>query len=182
MNYETIMYILIGAGVVCLTLAIIMFFALRIPSVLGELTGRTARKEIARLKENDSVRGSAKTARKTRSFRLKGRTTEPLPVVEPPRVEANALINHQEDTVPLLKEARGHDGETSTPYVNISKENMGHDQRNLSTVALDKRQRENFSDDSLSGERTEELPRNSDFNGDFTVVTDITLIHTSENI
>ena len=49
MNYTTVMYLLIGAGVVCFTTAVILFFALHIPAVFGELTGRTAKKEIARL-------------------------------------------------------------------------------------------------------------------------------------
>ena len=46
----------IGAGI-CLVLAVFLWFRLGIPAVFGELSGRTARKSIAKMRENNKRSG-----------------------------------------------------------------------------------------------------------------------------
>lgn len=45
--YQTLSLICFGVGGVCFLTAIFLFFKLNIPAVIGELTGRTARRQIA---------------------------------------------------------------------------------------------------------------------------------------
>ena len=58
------LYCLISA-VVFLVLAVIQFFALRIPRVLGELTGRTARKAVQEMRKDNSYGKEQSSAKKT---------------------------------------------------------------------------------------------------------------------
>ena len=54
------------AALVFLAIAIILFFALRIPQVFGELTGRTARKAVEEMVSGQTPTVSKKTAKKTK--------------------------------------------------------------------------------------------------------------------
>ena len=58
MTYEIYRYIFIGAASLCglmLILTIILFFVLKIPAVLGDLSGATARKAIRRIREENGT-------------------------------------------------------------------------------------------------------------------------------
>lgn len=59
------------AALVFLAIAIILFFALRIPQVFGELTGRTARKAV-----EEMVSGQTPTVRKKTAKKQKERQTQ----------------------------------------------------------------------------------------------------------
>ena len=54
MTYEIYRYIFIGAAILCGIMAIVsiaLFFLLKIPRVIGDLTGSTARKAIEKIKK-----------------------------------------------------------------------------------------------------------------------------------
>lgn len=53
--YEMISYISFGLSALMLLCTILLFWKLRIPSVIGELTGKTARKAIEELRNSESV-------------------------------------------------------------------------------------------------------------------------------
>ena len=60
MSYEIYKYIFIGAAIICgilLVVAIALFFALKIPKVIGDLTGSTAKKAIKDIREQNEKSG-----------------------------------------------------------------------------------------------------------------------------
>ncbi len=61
MSYETLMYASIGAGIVLLTISIIFFVYYKIPNVVSDLTGRTAKREIEAMKSAGRVTGKIRT-------------------------------------------------------------------------------------------------------------------------
>ena len=65
------------AALVFLAIAIILFFALRIPQVFGELTGRTARKAV-----EEMVSGQTPTVRKKTAKKTKRKTDTKRPEIE----------------------------------------------------------------------------------------------------
>jgi len=60
MTYETYRYIFLGALIACgvfFAIAVALFFALKIPKVISDLTGRTARKAIENIRMNNEQTG-----------------------------------------------------------------------------------------------------------------------------
>lgn len=60
MTYEVYRYVFIGAAVACglmLILSIVLFFVLRIPKVISDLSGRTARKAIDNIRKQNEASG-----------------------------------------------------------------------------------------------------------------------------
>lgn len=60
MTYEIYRYIFLGCAglsVLCLILAVILFFVLKIPKVIGDLTGSTARKAIENIRNQNENTG-----------------------------------------------------------------------------------------------------------------------------
>ena len=60
MTYDIYRYIFIGAAVLCgimLVLSVVIFFALKIPKVISDLTGATARKAIKNIREQNEASG-----------------------------------------------------------------------------------------------------------------------------
>lgn len=60
MSYETYRYIFIGALIACcvfLAIAVILFFVMRIPKVISDLSGRTARKAIENIRLQNEQSG-----------------------------------------------------------------------------------------------------------------------------
>lgn len=53
-NVSIVLYVIAG---VCFVLAILFWFVFDIPTVFGDLTGRTARKSIAKMRENNEKSG-----------------------------------------------------------------------------------------------------------------------------
>ena len=56
-SYRMIFYIGSGAAALMLLISVILFFAFRIPSVIGDLTGSTAKKEIQNIREQNKSTG-----------------------------------------------------------------------------------------------------------------------------
>lgn len=60
MTYETYRYIFLGGLIACgifFVIAVVLFFALRIPSIISDLTGRTARKAIENIRLQNEQSG-----------------------------------------------------------------------------------------------------------------------------
>ena len=60
MTYEMYRYVFFGAAIACgvmLVLSVILFFTLRIPKVISDLTGRTARKAIENIRMQNEQTG-----------------------------------------------------------------------------------------------------------------------------
>lgn len=77
MSYETMMYIGIGVSVVMFVLSIILFVQLNIPRVIGGLSGYSARKEIASIREQNEQSGK-KGYQTSPVNRARGKITTPL--------------------------------------------------------------------------------------------------------
>lgn len=88
MTYDIYRYIFLGgAGLAALSLvvAIILFFVLNIPSVIGDLTGSKARKAIENIR-NQNERSGDKTYKSSAVNRERGRLTE--------RISASGTLVH----------------------------------------------------------------------------------------
>ncbi len=71
MPYEVMMYAALACAAVSFTIALILFINLKIPSVIGDLTGSTAKKEIAEMQKEGRI-GSSGTSRTSKN-EAKGR-------------------------------------------------------------------------------------------------------------
>lgn len=67
-----------AAAGVCLVLAIFLWFFLRIPSVIGDLTGRTARKSIAKMRAANEKTG-VKSYKASKTNAERGKLTGTIP-------------------------------------------------------------------------------------------------------
>lgn len=65
MSYEQMMHIGIGAGIVFLSVSIVLFFSLGVSSAIGELSGRTAKKRIEEMKRGTKRERRKKINRRT---------------------------------------------------------------------------------------------------------------------
>lgn len=63
---------------VCLVLAVFFWFNFRIPRVIGDLTGRTARKSIAKMRASNEESGG-KSFRPSAVNASRGKLTDPMP-------------------------------------------------------------------------------------------------------
>ena len=80
MTYDIYRYIFFGgAGLagLCLIIAIILFFTLKIPSVIGDLTGVTARKAIENIRNQNENSGD-KTYKSSAVNRERGKLTDKI--------------------------------------------------------------------------------------------------------
>lgn len=117
MNYETYRIIFIAAaaasGLMLLT-AVVLFFVLKIPSVIGELTGRTARKAIEGIRNQTEQGGAQERGRKlSASGRLQGKVTKKLETENPKGKDAK-------NTQKLAEEPKKHGkGRASAPETTL---------------------------------------------------------------
>ena len=80
MSYEIYRYIFIGAAILCgamLITSILLFILLRIPKVIGDLTGRTARKAIENIRNQNASSGD-KTYRSSVVNQERGKLTDKI--------------------------------------------------------------------------------------------------------
>lgn len=80
MTYDVYRYIFLGgAGLagLCLVVAVILFFILKIPSVIGDLTGATARKAIENIRNQNESSGD-KTYKSSAVNRERGKLTDKI--------------------------------------------------------------------------------------------------------
>ena len=85
MPYEIMMYAALACAAISFTIALILFINLRIPTVIGDLTGSNARKEIAAMKDAGR-KGNAATGKtdRGRSFGRRKKKTESAAVISEP--------------------------------------------------------------------------------------------------
>lgn len=80
MEYEIYNYIFIGAAIlsgIMLLVSILLFFLLKIPRVIGDLTGRTARKAIEDIRNQNESTGD-KTYKSSTVNRQRGKITDKI--------------------------------------------------------------------------------------------------------
>ena len=80
MTYEIYRYIFIGGAalaVLMLIISVILFFVYRIPSVVGDLTGRTARKAIEEIRNQNESSGN-KVYKTSQVNRQRGKLTDKI--------------------------------------------------------------------------------------------------------
>lgn len=80
MTYDTYRYIFIGAAILCavmLIVTIILFFALNIRKVFGDLTGKNAKKAIEKIREENENSGDKKHKSSTVN-RQRGKITDKI--------------------------------------------------------------------------------------------------------
>lgn len=80
MSYEVFRIIFIGGAVLsglCLATAVLLFFVLRIPSVIGDLTGSTARKGIENIRNKNEDAG-VRTVKSSAVNQERGRVTSKM--------------------------------------------------------------------------------------------------------
>ncbi len=80
MTYEVYRYIFIGGAVlagILLLVTVLLFFVLKIPMVIGDLTGATARKAIANIRNQNEVSGE-KTYKSSQVNSERGKLTEKI--------------------------------------------------------------------------------------------------------
>ena len=100
------------AAAVLLVLAIFLFFKFKIITIINDLTGRTARRSIAQIRENN-IRSGERPYRSSAVNISRGkltepipddtaRTTEKLPGASAPLVNSGTTLLHEEGTTELL--------------------------------------------------------------------------------
>ncbi len=80
MTYEVYRYIFIGAAILCgvmLVVAVLLFILLKIPKVIGDLTGSTARKAIKNIREQNEKSGD-KAYKVSTYNRERGKVTDKI--------------------------------------------------------------------------------------------------------
>ncbi len=80
MSYEIYRYIFIGAAILCgamIVTSILLFILLKIPKVVGDLTGRTARKAIENIRTQNESSGD-KTYRSSLVNQERGKLTDKI--------------------------------------------------------------------------------------------------------
>ncbi|MBQ9975822.1 MAG: hypothetical protein IJP16_04865 [Clostridia bacterium] len=80
MTYEIYRYIFLGSAVLCgimVAVSIVLFFVLRIPSVIGDLTGLTAKKGIENIRNKNESTGE-KVYKSSTVNRERGRITDKI--------------------------------------------------------------------------------------------------------
>ena len=109
----------IAAGV-CLVLAVLFWFLFKIPVIVGDLSGRTARKSIAKMRQSNEKSGH-KSYRSSATNVARGKVTDTMPRTEKkkpaaPVVKQNAPVDARPETG-LLDENRVHvaSGEETAP-------------------------------------------------------------------
>ena len=63
-----ISYIAFAGAVVCLILAVILFIKFKIPTVIGDLSGKNAKKAIQQMRETNSQKGNGIAKRNNGGF------------------------------------------------------------------------------------------------------------------
>ncbi len=87
---------------VCLVLAVFFWFFFRIPSVIGDLTGRTARKSIARMRAANEKTG-VKGYKESKANAARGKLTGAIPDSDK-LIKKNTTGNNQNPETGLLAE------------------------------------------------------------------------------
>lgn len=76
-----------AVGAVCLGLAIFLWFFFKIPNVIGDLSGRNARKSIARMREANEKSGS-KSYKESKENAERGKLTGTMPGIRKKKTDS----------------------------------------------------------------------------------------------
>lgn len=189
LNELTTVFLIIAA--VFFIAAVALFFALDIPRVIGDLTGRTAKKEIANIRAQN-LSGGPKAYRPSTVNRQRGKITEKIGSNSSqknvrlagiqtekigkysPRDEKTELLDEQTDNneTVLLDNGGGEDFKANETTVLGEKVTMNHPITNETTVLNDDvSQNQDFNQTTiLSSEKT------------LTMLQEILFVHTNEFI
>lgn len=164
MSYEIYRYIFIGAAILCgamIVTSILLFILLKIPKVIGDLTGRTARKAIENIRNQNESSGD-KTYRSSLVNQERGKLTDKIS-------PSGRLIRNPTD---LLGGAMATE-KIGTQQL-VSDETMVLDSGNETTVLT--------GELDNSGNETTLLSQTDFSNNVFEIEYEITYIHTNEII
>ena len=154
MSYDTYRLIFIGAAIACgvmFLVSVTLFFVFKIPNIIGNLTGRNAKKAIEDIKrQNESYAYSDKA----NALNGKKKITEKISTARLDNIGETTVLGYNgEDETTVL----GNNGEDKTTVLG----NNGEDE----TIVL-----------GYSGE----LPKQMMSNAEFIVTEEIRFIHTKE--
>lgn len=152
-------YTAFGIALICLIVAIILWFRFDIPRVFGDLTGRNAKRSIEQIRAENAKSGK-KSFRPTPEAVERGTVTEPIS-------EGSTPTEILDDETDKLDEAETIDTETEALEEATDVLGEGTEVLNGGTDVLD--------------EGTAILSDNTSSNG-FTVTTNVIETHTSEKI
>ena len=189
MTYEIYRYIFLGGAIlagIMLGVSVFVFFRLKIPTVIGDLTGSNARKAIENIR-NQNARASEKTSRLSLFDRERGNITGKMQTMngsspaeqETPknakgntnRLRSGKIVN---DTTVLSNAYESDDKTTLLGYESGANETtvLSHDNGANDTAILDSRN--NTNDTTVLNAQV--------FRNEFFIEYEITYIHTDEVI
>ena len=165
MSYDTYRLIFIGAAIACgvmFLVSVTLFFVFKIPNIIGNLTGRNAKKAIEDIKrQNESYAYSDKA----NALNGKKEITEKISTARLDNIGETTVLGYNgEDETTVL----GNNGEDETTVLG----NNGEDK----TTVLGN----NGEDETIVLGYSGELPKQMMSNAEFIVTEEIRFIHTKE--
>ena len=124
---STLSIVAFAVAGVSLVLAVVLFIYFRIPTVIGDLSGRNAKKSIARMRTSNEKSGN-KSYRASETNAARGKLTSTMPGIgeQPNKKKSDAKVITQ-DQMPetgLLKENKASLTEESTVLLDDTEETM----------------------------------------------------------
>lgn len=132
--FQTLSTISLVIAGVCFALAIVLWFVFKIPSVIGDLSGRVAKKSIAKMRAANEKSG-AKSYRESRENYERGKLTATLetagkgkskskPVAKPAPKPVNKTVN-QTKAKPIIKDSPETSVLTENKVISYSTQETG---------------------------------------------------------
>lgn len=161
----------IAAGI-CLALALFFWFFFKIPSVIGDLSGRTAKKSIAKMRQANAKSGS-KSYRSSATNVARGKLTDTMPQTAKPKQNPAPAV-----APPAPKPAPDPAG---MPETGILAENKEQAYVSAGTEMLDAGEETSLlADDQATTVLEENVKRTG--GKKLTMINEVMLIHTNEVI
>lgn len=176
MSYDTYRLIFIGAAIACgvmFLVSVTLFFVFKIPNIIGNLTGRNAKKAIEDIKrQNESYAYSDKA----NALNGKKKITEKISTARLDNIgETTVLGNNGTDETTVL----GYSGEDEITVLGNNGENkttvLGNNGEDKTTVLGN-----NGEDETIVLGYSGELPKQMMSDAEFIVTEEIRFIHTKE--
>lgn len=124
---STLSIVAFAVAGVSLVLAVVLFIYFRIPTVIGDLSGRNAKKSIARMRTSNEKSGN-KSYRASETNAARGKLTSTMPGIgEQPKEkksDAKVITQDQMPETGLLKENKASLTEESTVLLDDTEETM----------------------------------------------------------
>lgn len=183
MSYEIYRYIFIGAAILCgvmLVVSVLLFIFLKIPKVISDLTGATARKAIKNIREQNEKTGDK--AYKVSAFNLeRGKLTDKISmsgnVIQQARQQMYGMNTSKIATQNLV----GQEGFEQTTVLETANETTVLEAMNETTVLEQPAGETTVLMEQTVGE-TSVLNENNPVDNSFVIEFDITYIHSDEVI